>query len=219
MVRHLASFPGQPMSNTLGFLPVIRPAGSPSPAGAAILPVLVPLAVGSPMSLIADADGGLSVRPSSDVADEPGTLLAELKSRPSNGSDGWWLAARSRRLTVNGLLPFALTLLSPGDLLAFDEHWWMTVSEWKAQTQPAPAEMAEKPCPVCGMALNIAPVVQCPCGRFYHLENAEASDPAEVLNCFLAGPCRMCNRQPSLTPVLMPEPPAKLLGTPAGAGE
>jgi hypothetical protein len=206
------------MASALGFVPVLHSPGNGRSATINRPPVLVPADL-PVLALLVDSQGELTVLPAGEATDLPGTLLAEVAARTSGGTPAWWLAPRSASLLVNGLAPLALTLLAPGDLLAFAAHWWLTVSQWTPQPGPAPAEMAEKPCPVCGMPLNLAPVAQCPCGRYYHLEKPEGNEEADALNCFLAGPCRMCSRTPTLAPVLMPEPSAKLAGTVAGNDE
>ncbi len=52
--------------------------------------------------------------------------------------------------------------LEGGDLLAAGTHWWLAADESAPEPAAAPAELADKPCPVCGGALKLAPVCRCP---------------------------------------------------------
>jgi len=64
----------------------------------------------------------------------------------------------------------------------------------------------------------MAPVVQCACGRWTHLERPEQPQSPDALNCYLAaGTCGDCGRAATLKPQIVPEPPEKLL--PAAAGQ
>ena len=74
---------------------------------------------------------------------------------------------------------------------------------------PAPAEVADKACPVCGAPLSLAVVVQCPnCLRWTHLEQPGSDD---ALNCYMAAGVCSCGRAATLEPQVIPEPSAKLL--------
>ena len=77
-----------------------------------------------------------------------------------------------------------------------------------AEPFDAPAELAAKPCPVCGAPLGEAPVVQCACGRCMHLEKPDTPGDDEALNCFLAvGVCGGCHQPTSLDPQVNPALP------------
>lgn len=162
----------------------------------------------------------LRVEPGGELAGLPaaarrsgsrGVVVAELRSLDSSAGAAWWLTPRTPSLAVNGVPPLSLAALDPGDLLSIDSHWWWVSSLWRTEPGPAPPAVADRPCPVCGGPLKAAPVCQCPCGRFFHLESPENTADEQALNCYLAGPCGLCGRQPSLDPVLCPEPPARLI--------
>jgi hypothetical protein len=143
-------------------------------------------------------------------SDSGATLVAVAKAQVSSDTS-WWLAMRSRHLMINGLRPLSLTILQPGDLLSIEDRQWLVVAEWTPEPQQAPAGVADRPCPVCAGALGLAQVVQCPCGRYTHLEKpAEPGDP-NALNCFLAARCSVCEREPTLEPRLIPQPHEKLI--------
>jgi hypothetical protein len=104
-----------------------------------------------------------------------------------------------------------MTSLEPGMLLSAGTHRWLVVLEWIPQPETVPAALADRPCPVCGAALKLAPVCQCVCQRYAHLEAPDEPNNKNALNCFLRGPCGLCGRIASLEPVLVPEPHDKLL--------
>jgi hypothetical protein len=170
---------------------------------------------GESLCVCVGADGGLEV---ASPAAGGRAAVAALRFHPSPLGLDWWLVPRHASLAINGVAPLPLAALEPGDLLSVGPAWWLVASLWEPEPGPAPAELAEKQCPVCGGALALAPVCQCPCGRYYHLESPGAS-PAddEVLNCYLAGPCGLCGRQPTLEPVLWPDPPDKLFSAEDGS--
>jgi hypothetical protein len=127
----------------------------------------------------------------------------------SGAGAGWILIACSMQLAVNGQSPvLPATVLELGDLLTIGEQGWMVSSLWQPRPMDAPDELRTKPCPVCGGALGTAPVVECACGRWSHLENAANIDDPNALNCFLqAGQCGECGRRASLDPQIVPEVP------------
>ena len=176
-------------------------------------PLSLPHAAGPVQGVGLWRDDGGTLRAATPAEDEAGSweLLAELAARPTAAGPAWWLAPRCEALTINGAVPLPLAALEGGDLLAAGSHWWLVATEWAPEPMAAPADLADKPCPVCGGALKLAPVCRCPCGRYYHLESPQTADGGQALNCDLAGPCGLCGRRPSLEPVLFPEPPAKLL--------
>ena len=112
---------------------------------------------------------------------------------------------------LNGARTLPLAVIDAGDLLTLGAATWFLASEWTPEPQAAPPELADRPCPVCGGELKLAPVVRCVCGRYAHLEDRSAPGDPQLLNCYLAGPCGVCQRAPSLNSVLVPEPPDKLL--------
>ena len=68
-----------------------------------------------------------------------------------------------------------------------------------------------RPCPVCGGELGWAPDVECPCGRWMHLERPDRPGDKDSLNCYLeADECGECRRRTSLDPQFVPEVPEKL---------
>jgi len=145
-----------------------------------------------------------------------GTTVADVKLRDSNNGPLGYLIPRQGELRLDGVAPLTLAMLHPGTLLSIGARRWFVTTQWQPEPSPAPAELAERKCPVCGGELKLAPVVQCTCGRYYHLEKPDAAASEPVLNCFLAGACGLCNRPPSLEPVLTPEPPEKLMDVVSG---
>jgi hypothetical protein len=193
---------------TLCLVPV-GGAGAPRPVR-----VPPPGAGAGTLSVRLGDDGSLTVTPARDAdqAPQPGRCapIAELKIRSTPLGLDWWLAPRHPSLAVNGVAPLPLAALEPGDLLSSGAAWWLVASLWTAEPRPAPAELAGRQCPVCGGPLSAANVCQCPCGRFYHLEAPDAGDNEQVLNCYLAAPCGLCGRQPTLEPTFWPEPAESL---------
>jgi hypothetical protein len=112
--------------------------------------------------------------------------------------------------------PLAAAVIEPGALLAVSERYWLISSLWLPERMEAPAELRDKPCPVCGGELGLAPVVQCGCGRWTHFENPSAPADKNALNCFIvAGTCGACGRSASLEPQVFPDVSALLAGHPA----
>jgi hypothetical protein len=167
-----------------------------------------------------EGNGALNIAPlhhdrpqnSTEQAD-CGEVLALLRSEKSSGHQKWYLVTRSGRLGLNGITPpLPVAQLRPGALLSIDQQFWLVSTFWKPQPGPAPPEVADKECPVCGAELAQAPVVQCFCGRWTHLERPEQADDGDALNCYLAAPqCADCERPATLDPLLVPEPSEKLL--------
>ena len=127
----------------------------------------------------------------------------------------WWLAVCASDVALNGLAPpLAVAALEPGDLLAISERHWLISSLWRPEPMTAPAELCDKPCPVCGGELGLAPVVQCGCGRWTHLGNVSALNDEDALNCFLtAGTCGGCGRPATPEPQAFPPISKHLAGT------
>lgn len=118
----------------------------------------------------------------------------------------WVFVVCASNVALNGSSPLAVALVEPGGLLAIGDRCWLISSLWQPEPVDAPAELRDKPCPVCGGDLGLAPVVQCGCGRWTHLENAAAPHDKDALNCFIApGTCGGCGRPALLKPQLFPE--------------
>jgi hypothetical protein len=151
-------------------------------------------------------------RPAGDAA-----WVASLKCLDDNGTPAWYAAVRGNRLGINGAAsPLALTRLLPGALLSVDTAFWLVSHVWRPVPGPAPPEVAELVCPVCGDKLSRAPVVQCPgagCNRWTHLERPEQPEDKEALNCYLftGGECPDCHSPATLDPIVAPEPHEKLM--------
>ncbi len=156
--------------------------------------------------------GGLRISPAQKVR-ETSRRMASLLHRESAGANPQWLLTPlSEELLHNGIRPLPLAIIEPGEVLAFEGQCWLTSELWQPTPAPAPEKIAEKECPVCGGALKLAPVIQCPCGRYYHLEHPETPDDPQALNCYLtAGMCGLCERKPSLDPQFLPLPPEELI--------
>ena len=124
----------------------------------------------------------------------------------------WLLLRRERTLQVNGIPVLPLATLEPGSMIAVDRRRWLVTSLWKPAPHPAPDAVKEVDCPVCGAPLSVAPVVQCPCGRYMHLEKPDQPDDSQALNCYLlAGTCGVCGRASNLEPSLLPVPDETLV--------
>jgi hypothetical protein len=200
--------------NNLCLLPVTTSPQSRGSRPSHVVHVPTPVQGNTVVGLGLDQEGGLAVAApaASGESGSPGrlSLVAELLGQAAQANPSWWLVPRSPALLINGMRPLPLASLQAGDLLAAGAGSWLVTSQWSPEPLPAPAELADRPCPVCGGALRLAPVCQCPCGRFYHLESPAAKDGDQLLNCYLAGPCGLCGRLPTLEPVLLLEPPEKL---------
>lgn len=142
-------------------------------------------------------------------------LLAAIKCCEEDGTPVWHCVPRSSRLGIDGTTPLSLARVEPGTLLSVDRDFWLLTRLWRPEAKPAPEEIAQLACPVCGDPLSAAPVVECPtpgCGRYTHLERPEEPDSADALNCFLvAEACGGCGQATTLKPVLLPEVDQKLL--------
>jgi hypothetical protein len=162
------------------------------------------------------ANGQLYQQALSNSAAKPGRhvqLLGYLWLGAANG-DGKGacvLIGHQPQLVVNGLAPpLPAMTLEPGSLLSFRGGFWQVAVRWTPEVSEPPQHLRQKPCPICGCPLEAAPVVQCLCGRWTHLQNpASPSDP-EALNCFLHAEKCQCQRKSSLTPLTEPELPDSL---------
>lgn len=140
-------------------------------------------------------------------------LLATLVCRicSATADPHWWLVPKSAVMELNGIRPLPLATIEPGDLLTAGNRCWLVTMLWTLQPAPAPEHVAARECPVCGGPLSLAPVVRCPCGRYYHLEKPDDPGDSQSLNCFLTGPCGVCHREASLEPKFLPSAEERLL--------
>jgi hypothetical protein len=161
-------------------------------------------------------DGGLVSEPITDWSvpnrHNDASFAALLYRKADGAHPSWMLIAGSKRIGLNGQAPtLPIAAVEPGDLLTIGESGWLVSSLWSPQALTAPADVRDKPCPVCGGELGFAQVVQCACGRWSHLENPADADDPNALNCFLkAGVCGECGRRASLEPQIVPAVPATL---------
>ena len=141
------------------------------------------------------------------------TLLAQLRCVDEDDTRSWYLVPHTRKLALNSqvqLLP--IVRLEAGTLLSIGQQYWLITTLWTPKQSDAPAQLAHKPCAVCGAALELSPVVQCSCGRWSHLERPEDPDDDEALNCYLiSGHCGGCGREASLEAQTFPRLPAWLI--------
>ena len=131
---------------------------------------------------------------------------------PVTGGRGWYLVTPHASIGINGTSPvLPVARVEPGDLLSIGDRFWFVSTLLRPELMDAPAELRDKPCPVCGGELGLAQVVQCSCGRWMHLERPDDPDAADALNCFLAaGRCGGCGRQSSLEPIIIPAVPERM---------
>lgn len=169
---------------------------------------------GQPIELWNDPAGLLYVTSHDAPPHSPAdSRLATIMSRSAGTTSDptWWLVPRTNLLALNGIRLLPLAALEPGDLLTAGSHRWLITSHWTPEPAAAPEAIASRECPVCGGALSLAPVIRCPCGRYYHLEKPDTPDDASALNCYLTGRCTVCHREPVLEPRYLPSPEEKLL--------
>jgi hypothetical protein len=162
--------------------------------------------------LLTDSQGNLSARhvaPDGAGLTEPAagqTLLGLLHfPRADSESNCSFLCCHPAVTLDDRSPPLSLTTLSAGSILSVGEREWVVVHAWKATPGAAPAVYRDELCPVCSAPLSMAPVVQCYCGKFVHLQTAHDESPADdLLDCFLsAGRCN-CGIEPTLEPQLLP---------------
>lgn len=139
--------------------------------------------------------------------------FASLLYRDSANSNPTWLfAPLSPSVMHNGIRPLPLAIIEPSHVLAFEDQTWLVTELWRPTPFPAPEKIADKECSVCAGQMKLAPVIQCPCGRYYHLERPDALDDPNALNCYVtSGMCGLCERKPSLEPQFLPVPPEELI--------
>jgi hypothetical protein len=203
----------------LGFLPLTTTARDGG--GPRVAPAEVDEAPGADQTyaLATCGDGSLVVLPLAgeglpgEGGDSNARMVAILRAAGSSADRAWCLIARDGHLAVNGLCPpLPLMRLDPGAIVSLGRHCWLVTTVWAPKPDAAPADLADKPCPVCGGPLRLAPVVQCVCGRWTHLERPDEPRSPDALNCYLvSGACGACGRSATLEPQISPEPPQKLL--------
>ncbi len=156
--------------------------------------------------------GRLRSSPAQQVHETARRMARLLYRDAGHGNSQWLFAPLCDEVLHNGIRPLAIAIIEPGDVLALGEECWFASELWRPAPVPAPENIAEKECSVCGGPLKLAPVIQCPCGRYYHLEHPETPDDPQALNCYLtAGMCGLCERKPSLEPQFLPTPPEELI--------
>jgi hypothetical protein len=166
----------------------------------------------TPLVLWMTKAGELRIDSAKQVRPKNNRLASLLYRESANSNSQWLLAPMSSRVMHNGIRPLSLAIIEPGDVLAFENQRWLTTELWRPIPAPAPQAVAEKECSVCAGPMKLAPVIQCPCGRYYHLEHPDNPDDPQALNCYLtAGMCGLCERKPSLDPQFLPLPPEELI--------
>jgi hypothetical protein len=157
-------------------------------------------------------DGEIKATSPTDVRKKSPRLASLLYRESGNANPTWLMAPLSVGIMHNGIRPLPLAIIEPGDVIAFEDQTWLITELWRSTPGPAPEKIAEKECSVCGGAMKLANVLQCPCGRYYHLEHPETPDDPTALNCYLtSGMCGLCGRKPSLEPQFLPVPPEELV--------
>ncbi len=213
--------------NALQFTPVMREAHLPAENE---LPIRELSGIGASYALRLHHNGDLKATRletgDETLADlssdhEEGTVVALMRHCCDSRDSAWMLAVCMNRVGLNGLTPpLAVTIIEPGELLTIGDRCWLISSLWQPEPVEAPAELRDKPCPVCGGELGRAPVVQCGCGRWMHLENPSAPYDKEALNCYMsAGTCGGCGRRATLEPQMFPEVSDRLTCEPVDADE
>jgi len=215
----------QTMTNDLVLMPLGK-GGADARYLAQVVRIDVTSGKQSGLGMWCDKDGTLRVSPLDGHGRSSGKPTKRRSSRGRKGprlavtvkcvledsSAAWYGVPQTTDVGVNSLgRPFPLFRLEPGTLFSVGQHCWWVTEAWQLKPQPAPPEIAESPCPVCGSKLSVAPVVHCPgqnCGRWTHLEQPGSE---EALNCYLlSDKCGGCLHPTTLEPVLVPEPPEQL---------
>ena len=128
-----------------------------------------------------------------------------LHARPVEGGCELLLIGASRGVQLNGRRPFVIATIEPGDLLSVNGKTWLLIQLWRPEPTAAPTDVADKPCPVCGGPLALAPVVRHTCGSFYHFQSPDRPHDVEALNCYVAaGACSGCAAPLDLRPAIIP---------------
>jgi hypothetical protein len=147
---------------------------------------------------------------------DPADVVGTVKCTIDEGHPSWYVVPRGCRVGINGsAMPLSLARLEPGTLLSVDRRFYQVCILRQVVPGPAPTNMAESPCPVCGEMLSVAPVVRCGgagCNRWTHLERPDVPDDPDALNCYLAtgANCPECRAPATLDPIIAPEPHEKL---------
>jgi hypothetical protein len=137
--------------------------------------------------------------------------IGVLHAKTSGAETTWFLLSGCKTLAVNGSPLLPIRQLDPGSVLSLGSKCWWISSFWQPRPVDAPADLADKLCPVCGATLGLVPVVRCACGRWTHLERPEEPTSQEALNCYLAAPSCPCGLPATLEAQISPEPPGRLL--------
>ena len=155
-------------------------------------------------------DGHLVVR---DVAAPPAKDLHPIAHlRPIDGESRDFAVAlvpADRELRVSGQPILGVKVLHPGDVLSTPHGDYLVTRRFRSSVGPAPEELAEKACGVCGMPLRLATIARCSCGCGYHEEpsSADASGDSDRLSCFSDTRfCLACQRQKTLDEQFLPSP-------------
>ena len=147
----------------------------------------------------------LVAQPHLDAHTQSDGTFALLHTRYAQDGCELFLVGAESHVQVNGRRPFGLTTIQPGDLLAVEGESWLVVQLWRPEPVEAPADFADKPCPLCGGPLALAPVVRHTCGSFYHFQRPDRPDDVDALNCYAAaGACSSCAAPLQLDPVVIP---------------
>jgi hypothetical protein len=166
----------------------------------------------SPLVFWKTNDGEIKATKPAEIHKNDSRLAILLYRESGNSNPTWLLAPHSVQVMHNGIRPLPLAIIEPGHVIAFEDQAWLVTELWRPMPAPAPEKIAEKECSVCGGAMKLANVIQCPCGRYYHLEHPESPDDPNALNCYLtSGMCGLCERKPSLDPQFLPVPPEELI--------
>lgn len=150
------------------------------------------------------------------LGDDGADIVALVHQCGDASREIWALVTIAGGLGLNAMAPpLPVAVLEPGMLLAIGDRAWFVSSLWHPTPREAPATLRDQPCPVCGGKLGLAPVVECSCGRWSHLENPAAPDDTDALNCFIAaGKCGGCGRRATLAAHIVPEVPERLAPLP-----
>ena len=166
----------------------------------------------SPLVFWKSQAGEIQATKAAEVRKSANRYASLLYREAANSNPQWIFAPLSIQVMHNGIRPLPLAIIEPGHVIAFEDQTWLITELWRPVPMPAPEKIADKECSVCGGAMKLANVIQCPCGRYYHLEHPETPDDPNALNCYLsAGMCGLCERKPSLEPQFLPVPPEELI--------
>lgn len=117
-------------------------------------------------------------------------------------------SSAGERLLFNGVPPFKLGVIGPGDILSVAGEDWLVARRLRAEPGPAPPEIASKSCPVCGMPLALAACVMHRCGAYMHLSRGSGGGEGDGdLDCYLrSSTCTACGGAIRPGDELIPDP-------------